>query len=241
MANSIAVTEIGINAMASPAANPTVAIPAGGVPRGALAFVMFIVDSTGNETALTDTAGNTWKLVAATTFNTSADRLRLWAAYITNPLVSGNVITITIVSNQLQIQAFYLTGQAWGEYAQARDVVEQVKANAATATALTATATGTTNEADTIVFGVFGIANGTTTFAAGSGYIQTGLTNKVASGSFTQGVVYQIETARASYTPAATLGTTSVYGALTFVIRASKARFISLPGMTQAVHRAAVR
>lgn len=240
MANPIAVTEIGINAMGAPAANPTVTVPAGGVPKGALAFISFVVDSTGIETAVTDTGGNTWKIVGSTTFNTSSDRIRVYASFITTPLVSGNTITITIVSNTLQIQAFYLTGQAWGEYAEARDVVEQVKANVATATALTGTATGTTNENETIVIGIFGVGSGTSTFAAGSGFVQTNLTNKVASGSFTLGIVYGLETSRASYTPAATLGTSSVYGAVTVAIRAQKGRMIRL-GMSQAVHRAAVR
>lgn len=240
MASNLAVTEIGINAMAAAAANPTITVPAGGVPKGALIIVAFVTDSTGTETGLSDTGGNKYNLVAATAFNTSGDRLRAYAAFVTTPLVSGNTITISIVSNQLQIQAFYVTGQAWGEYAAAADVPSQVKANAATATALTATATGTTLQADTLVVGVFGVASGTSTFAAGAGFVQTGLTNKVASGSFTLGIVYAIETARNTYTPAATLGTTSVYGALTFVIRASMARLITQP-RNVAVMRAATR
>lgn len=241
MASALAVTEIGINAMAAAAANPTVAVPAGGVPRGAFVFVAFVTDSAGTETGVSDTQGNKYNLVAAGAFNTSADRVRVYGAFVTNALVSGNTITVNITSNQLQIQAFYITGQAWGEYAAARDVVEQLKSNAATATALTATATGTTQEADTIVIGIFGAASGTTTFAAGTGFVQTGLTNKVASGSFTLGIVYAIETARASYTPAATLGTSSPYGALTVVMRASKARLLPQPGARQAVIRAATR
>lgn len=239
MASALAVTEIGINAMGAAAANPTVAVPAGGVPRGAFAVCAFVTDSTGIETSLTDTQGNKWGLIGATTFNTSADRLRCYGAYIANPLLSGNTITITIVSNQLQIQAWYVTGQMWGEAATVQDVAAQVKANAATATALTGTATGQTGQADTIVFGCFGVASGTSTFAAGTGFVQTGLTNKVASGSFTLGTVYAIQTARGSYTPAATLGTSSVYGAVTFVLRASMGRMIWLPtpGATAALAR----
>lgn len=242
MASALAVTEIAINAMGAAAANPTVIVPVGGVPRGSFALIAFVTDSASLETAVTDSQANKWTLIAASAFNASGQRLRAYGAYIATALVSGNVITVTIGSNFLQIQACYIVGQRAGEYLTVRDVAEGNKNNAATATALTATATGTTNQADALVVAAFGAGSGTTTFAAGTGFVQTNLTNKVASGSFTLGLVYAIETARGSYTPAATLGTSSVYGAVTFVIRASMARaIVNNSPQSAAVMRAAAR
>lgn len=241
MANQIAVTEIGINAMGSASANPTVAVPAGGVPRGALAIIAFVVDTLVTETGITDSKGNTWKQLGTASFNTNAQKVRVWTSYITSALVSGDTLTVNIASVQAQIQAFYISGQAWGEYATAKDLTETVKGNAATATALTAAPLGQSNMADAIAIGFFGVGSGTTTVAPTSPWVQTGLTGKVASGSFTLAIAYQIVSARANYSPAITLGTSSVYGAISAIIRASLARMISTPNRTAAALAAAAR
>lgn len=241
MASALAVTEIAINAMGAAAANPTIVVPAGGVPRGAFALIMFATDSAGTETAVTDTGGNKWFLVAAGTFNTSGARLRVWGAYIATPLVSGNVITITIPSNFLQIQACYIVGQRAGEYLTARDAVEQVKSNAATATALTGPPTTQTLQDDVIVFAAYGFASATATFTPTAPFVQTGLTNKVSSNGFSLATTYSVKTALGNFTPAATLGTTAVYGAVTFQLKAGLGRLLPQPGATQALQRTVSR
>lgn len=241
MANSIAVTEIGINAMTVTAANPTVTVPAGGVPRGAQIVVAFVIDGATTETGVTDTAGNPYTLTNAVTFNTSSDRLRKYVGYAKTALVSGNTVQVTIATGSiLQIQAFYFTGGAWGEYNAALDTPAVSKSNAATATAITGPAIGPTKQADAIIVGAFAWANATGTFTPTAPWVQTGLTNKVSSNTFSLAVCYQIVTAVGTYTPTATLGTTSVYGASTIAIRASMARLLQ-SGAAQAVIRGATR
>lgn len=239
MANAIAVVEIGTNAMTVAAANPTITVPAGGVPQGAMIVFAFVTDGTGAETGVSDTQGNSYFFANSVTFNTSGDRLRTYFGYAKTALVSGNTITLSIGATILQIQAFYITGQAWGEYNEAKDSVELSKSNAATATAITASAIGPTKQADAIILGFFGYAN-TGTFTPTSPWVQTGLTNKVSSNTFSLACCYQIVTAVGTYTPTATLGTTSVYGAATVAIRASMARLLRA-GASTAVLRAGNR
>ena len=238
MASALAVTEIGVNAMGAPAANPTITVPVGGVPRGAFAILSWVTDSTGTETSVTDSAGNKYVLMAAATFNGSADRLRAYGGYIGTALGSGSTLTVNISSNTLQMQGVYITGQRAGEYLTVRDGPELNKNNAATATALTASATGQTLQDDIIVFACYGYASATASFTATSPFVQTGLTNKVSSNGFTHAMTYSIKTAQGNFTPAATLGTTAVYGTLTFMLKAGLGRLLPQPGSNQAVLRA---
>jgi hypothetical protein len=241
MASALAVTEIAINAMGAAAANPTVTVPAGGVPRGAFALIAFVTDSASVETAVTDSQANKWTLIAASAFNASGQRVRAYGAYIATALVSGNVITVTIVSNFLQIQACYIVGQRAGEYLTVRDVAEGNKVNAATATALTSIASGQTLQDDVIVFAVYGFASATATFTPTAPFVQTGLTNKVSSNGFSLATTYSVKSALGNFTPAATLGTTAVYGSLTFVLKAGLGRLLPQPGATQALQRTVSR
>lgn len=142
--------------------------------------------------AVTDTAGNTYTIVSAANSNAVTANL----AYCANAaaLSAGNTITVTYsTTRHIAMRAYSVSGAAASAF-------DQSATNAAgSGTSASVGPTGTTTQANELVFAVFGYQN-SKTFTAGTGYTAG---TKTETTSTIRGVIAEWKTVSATGTQTA--------------------------------------
>lgn len=154
-------------ANAATASSVTITIPAGGVATGDT--VIITAGNSGNDgvtvSSAIDSRGNSYTVDANKSQISYFENTAIVSGYIATALQAGDTITVTY-SGQASIMS--ALASEWSGIASSGRV-DRTANKIATTNALDSGTTATTTQAAELVIGSF-IANGNTTFTAGSGY-----------------------------------------------------------------------
>jgi hypothetical protein len=176
----------------------TVTVPAGGVAAGnTLIIVYYIPSSTGGVTSVSDTRGNTYTIHGTESLGSLV--AVLISASISTALISGDTITLSNPSGE---SGLAICSEFSGLASSSID--QYTSGDIAFDTALSCGPTGTTVQADELVFSAFFAGSNSVTFTPGSGFTQTDTGGYPGAPSYTYLNQYKVVSATGTQTATAT-------------------------------------